>query len=73
MAEAQVDQAGDASREYVAFLLLKMINEAEDNPKRTRKQILDLYSECMITVRNPVQRRATAVERAKEKALEKTK
>ena len=71
MAEPSVVQGGEASREYVAYLLLKMINEAEDNPKRSRQHILDLYAECMMTVRNPLQRRAKVVERAKAKTTEK--
>ena len=67
MAEAPVVEKGGSSPEYIAYLLMKIINEAEDNPKRNRKQILDLYSECMVAVRNPVQRRAKALERARAK------
>ena len=57
MAAASVVQSDETSREYVAYLLVKMIDDAEDHPKRNRKQILDLYAECAIAVRNPAQRR----------------
>jgi hypothetical protein len=71
MAEAPVVHSGENSREYVAFLLLQLINEAEDNPKRNRKQILDLYAECVMAVRSPVQRRAKVQAKAIEKAQAK--
>jgi hypothetical protein len=71
MAGAPVVQSGEHSREYVAFLLLQMIDEAEDHPKRNRKQILDLYAECMMAVRSPVQRRAKVQAKAAEKAQAK--
>jgi hypothetical protein len=67
---AEVVQTGESSREYVAYLLLKMINEAEDNPRRTRRQILDLYAECIMAIRNPAQRGKAALERRGKAAQE---
>jgi hypothetical protein len=50
---------GENSPEYVAFMLMDRVNNAEANPKRTRQQILDLYAECVLAVREPRQRSGT--------------
>jgi hypothetical protein len=51
----------DNTPEYVAFLLMKEVNEAEGTSlpgqtKRTRNETLDLYAECLRAVRSPVAR-----------------
>jgi hypothetical protein len=59
----------DNTPEYVAFLLMEKVNEAEGTvgtsgrevaPKRGRKEILDLYAECLQAVRNAPGRVAAA-------------
>jgi hypothetical protein len=52
MADSAV-HIGENSPEYVAFLLMDRVNNAEDHPKRNRQQILDLYAECALAVREP--------------------
>jgi len=48
------------SPEYVTYLLMGVVNAAEDHPQRKRKEILDLYAECLVTVRNPSSRKKLA-------------
>jgi hypothetical protein len=72
MAEASVEHSGEPSPEHIAYLLMKMIDAAEDHPKRNRKQILDLYAECVMAIRNPNQRRAQAIEKARAKLQQPT-
>jgi hypothetical protein len=47
---------GENSPEYIAYLLMDRVNNVEDHPKRNREQVLDLYAECLRTVKNPVGR-----------------
>ena len=49
----KVVHVGENTPEYVAYLLLGLINVAESHPKRTRQQILDLYAECLTAVQQP--------------------
>ena len=44
---------GENSPEYVAFMLMDKVNAAEKHPQQTRERILDLYAECLETVKNP--------------------
>ena len=53
MADKPVVHIGENSPEHIAFLLMDRVNNAEDHPKRTRQQILDLYAECLHTVNMP--------------------
>ena len=51
--DAPIVHIGENSPEYVALLLMNLINGAEKHPQRTRKDILDLYAECLLAVRSP--------------------
>ena len=53
MSDAPVIYFGESSPEAVAFKLYDKVELAESHPKRTRQQILALYSECLLAVRNP--------------------
>ena len=53
MSDTPVVHIGENSPEQVALKLYLMIDGAEEHPKRTRRQILDLYSECLYTVTHP--------------------
>jgi hypothetical protein len=44
---------GENSPEEVAFKLFMLIQSHEGNKARNRKELLDLYAECLRTVRNP--------------------
>lgn len=50
MADAPVVHIGENSPEYVAFLLFKE-TRALESPVTTRKQVLELYADCLRTVR----------------------
>ena len=55
MADEPVVHFGDNSHEGVAFKLLNIIR-AQDEVKG-RQPILDLYAECLLAVRDPLQTR----------------
>jgi hypothetical protein len=44
---------GENSPEGVAYKLLYMIRGAGGTMAKTKDEILDLYAECLLTVRNP--------------------
>jgi hypothetical protein len=56
MADAPVVHIGENSPEYVAFMLMDRVNAAEKHPTQTRRQILDLYAECLLAVTQPHRR-----------------
>jgi hypothetical protein len=64
MSESPVVHIGENSPEQVALKLYLMIDGAEDSPRRTRREILDLYSECLYAVTHPNARGA-----AREKSV----
>jgi hypothetical protein len=53
---APVVHIGENASELVALKLFEKIETAEAQPYRTRAQILDLYAECLLAVRDPVGR-----------------
>jgi hypothetical protein len=55
--DAPAIHIGENSPEYVAYLLMFQVNSAEKPQTRTRKEILDLYAECLLTVRAPSDRK----------------
>jgi hypothetical protein len=56
MTDAPVIHLGENSPEQVALKLYDKIEIAERNPPRKKDQILDLYAECLLAVRNPLGR-----------------
>jgi len=46
-------QLGENSPEYVAYLLMRDINTNEKKHDRPRAELLDLYAECLATVKTP--------------------
>jgi hypothetical protein len=54
MADAPEVHIGENSAEGVAYKLLTLIRQVEaPNSPKDRKGILDLYAECLNTVRSP--------------------
>jgi hypothetical protein len=55
MADAPAVHIGENSPEFVAFRLMGLILSGEQSaePRRTRKEILDLYAQCLLAVRRP--------------------
>jgi hypothetical protein len=58
--DAPAIHIGENSPEYIAYILMAQVNGAEKHPTRTRKEILDLYAECLVTVRSPSGRKKLA-------------
>jgi hypothetical protein len=59
MAEQTVVHIGENSPEEVALKLFDHINVVEDRKNRTREEILALYAECLLVIRDPHQARAS--------------
>jgi hypothetical protein len=56
MADAPVVHIGENSPEYVAYLLMKDIIISVEDKRMSevgRKALLDIYAECLHTIRNP--------------------
>jgi hypothetical protein len=53
MADNDTVHIGENSPEYVAYRLMQLIADTENNIKRDRKWILDTYAECLLTVHAP--------------------
>ena len=56
MADAPVVHIGENSAEYVAYRLMKDIQNATEAFKLPADQLLDLYGACLMAVKNPHQR-----------------
>lgn len=55
MADAVV-HIGENSPEHVALKLYERVNAVENQANNTRERILDLYAECLLAVREPLDR-----------------
>jgi hypothetical protein len=56
MAEKPIVHIGENSPEHIAYKLMLDINRVERRDPRSKDEVLNLYAECLETVRNPTHR-----------------